>query len=423
MTSTERVYYVVNSLYHSSWSFLGPLYALFLLSRGLDLLEINLVFATYLIAAFLFEVPTGAVADVCGRKVSFLLSCAVRSVAFLLYAFAEGLWGFLFAEFVDAVGTTLATGALDAWAVDGIRAQGDRRPPDRIFARAQMLARTCMIVSGVSAGYIAEYGLGIPWFIGAGGFAVTGIVGFVLMTDDREDGSGGARRQPRARSGVATTVRDGWRDVRDNPTLGMLCLLTLLLAFASMPALHYWQPRLQGLAGESVWLMGWIFALINLAAVAGSAVATRLSSRRRGRVLALAAASRGVMLAVAALVTSFLPALGGFLFFEFGFAMSEPLFLAWTNEQAASERRATVLSWRAMSFTLGGGIGLVCLGFVARGSGIPAAWLLSAAVLALTAPGFLLLGRIARKQERRSGPNAVGEASGSLDDADDAFGD
>jgi MFS family permease len=391
MTSTERVYYVVNSLYHSSWSFLGPLYALFLLSRGLDLLEINLVFATYLIAAFLFEVPTGAVADVCGRKVSFLLSCAVRSVAFLLYAFAEGLWGFLFAEFVDAVGTTLATGALDAWAVDGIRAQGDRRPPDRIFARAQMLARTCMIVSGVSAGYIAEYGLGIPWFIGAGGFAVTGIVGFGLRTDDREDGSGGARRQPRARS-----------------------------AFASMPALHYWQPRLQGLAGESVWLMGWIFALINVAAVIGSGVATRLSSRRRGRVLALAAGSRGVALAAAALVTSFLPALGGFLFFEFGFAMSEPLFLAWTNEQAASERRATVLSWRAMSFTLGGGIGLVCLGFVARGSGIPAAWLLSAAVLALTAPGFLLLGRIARQQKRPPGPNDIGEASASPDGADGA---
>src|SRR5512139_2653390 len=88
MTRTERTYYVVFSLYTVSAWFLAPMYSLFLLSRGLDLFQINVVLATYLISVFLFEVPTGAVADLAGRKVSFLLSCAVRMVAFTLYAFA-----------------------------------------------------------------------------------------------------------------------------------------------------------------------------------------------------------------------------------------------------------------------------------------------------------------------------------------------
>jgi hypothetical protein len=44
-----------------------------------------------------------------------------------------------------------------------------------------------------------------------------------------------------------------------------------------------------------------------------------------------------------------------------------------------------------MCLTLGGGTGLVCIGLVARGFGIPAAWLLSAALLVLTAPGFVIL--------------------------------
>jgi MFS family permease len=115
------------------------MYSLFLLSRGLDLFQINVVLATYLISVFLFEVPTGAVANLAGRKASFLLSCVVRMVAFALYAFADNFAQCVTAEFIDAIGSTLASGALGAWAVDGMRAEGDQRPTDRFFARAQML--------------------------------------------------------------------------------------------------------------------------------------------------------------------------------------------------------------------------------------------------------------------------------------------
>ena len=125
MTRTERTYYIITCLYRLSWSALGPTYALFLLSRGLDLLHVNLVLAVYLITTCLFEVPTGAVADVFGRKLSFILSCVVRALAFGLYYFSDTFAEFLVAEFIDAVGTTLSTGAFDAWAVDGMRDEGD----------------------------------------------------------------------------------------------------------------------------------------------------------------------------------------------------------------------------------------------------------------------------------------------------------
>src|SRR5215470_19599941 len=133
MTRTERTYYLVFGLYNLSWAFIGPMYALFLLHRGLDLFQMTVVPAVYWIVSFLFEVPTGAFADLAGRKTAFVLSCAVRMVAFGMYAVADGFGGFVLAEFVDALGSTLANGALDAWAVDSLRAEGDRRPADRFF--------------------------------------------------------------------------------------------------------------------------------------------------------------------------------------------------------------------------------------------------------------------------------------------------
>ena len=77
------------------------------------------------------------------------------------------------------------------------------------------------------------------------------------------------------------------------------------------------------------------------------------------------------------------------------------------NEHVAPEQRATVLSVRAMCFTLGGGLGLVCLGLVARDFGIPVAWLLSAVILALTAPGFMILEGRARRAAAGIGPHTT----------------
>ena len=134
MTRTERTYYLLTCVWRIAWSALGPTYGLFLLDRGLDLLQLNLVLAIYLITICVFEVPTGAIADVFGRKASFLLSCLVRAAAFGLYYFSNSFSEFVVAEVIDAIGTTLATGAFDAWAVDGVRAEGDhraRRPPVR----------------------------------------------------------------------------------------------------------------------------------------------------------------------------------------------------------------------------------------------------------------------------------------------------
>jgi len=394
MTRTERTYYLVYALYSFSWSFIGPMYALFLLSRGLDLFQTSAVPAVYWIVSFVFEVPTGAFADVAGRKTAFMLSCMIRMIAFGLYAYSNTFGEFIAAEFVDALGSTLANGALDAWAVDGMRSEGHTQRTDRFFARAQMFMRTAIIAGGLAGGYLAQYDMTLPFLAAASAFAVTGIVAAVWMREIR----------PRADAivhvhrSLTGTMRAALTTVRRAPVLLLLCGLTFALAFATMPAQMYWQPRMRALAGEGMWVMGWIWALLNLAVIVGSVVISRLLGRW-GRELVLGAVVlwRGCMLAVAGLATAFAPALAGLLLTELGFGVSEPLLQAWINEHIEPEHRATVLSVRAMCLTLGGGLGLVCIGLIARDFGIPTAWLVSASLLALTTPGFVILERRAQR--------------------------
>lgn len=396
MTRTERTYYLVASLYNASWSGIGPIYALFLIERGLDLFQASMVLATFLVTAFLFEVPTGAVADVFGRKVSFLLSCVVRAGAFGLYSFADSFAEFLFAEFIDAIGTTLATGALDAWAVDGMRAEGDDTPRHRFFARAQFLTRALMIVFGVLGGYLAGYGLHWPWLLGVTLFLTTAILGWVLMVDRPP-----TRAEAAARLGIVATVGAGWTEVRTHTVMRALCLVTMTSAFAWMPVIHTWQLHLNSISAQDYWVFGWVWALINLAAMAGSAIVPWLLDLPRERVLALTTAMRAVVIGAAALSPQVAPVVLGLLLFELGGGVSEPVLQAWMNEHAEAERRATVLSVRQMSFTLGGAVGLCILGLTARDVGVPAAWTLAALVLTGTSIGYLGLGRIAARHAAR----------------------
>jgi len=196
--------------------------------------------------------------------------------------------------------------------------------------------------------------------------------------------------------------------VRQSPVLTLLCVITLGLAFAGFPAHMLWQPRLQTLSGEGVWLMGWVWALINLATSVGSWLVPRLLQRsQREHVLFGATLFRAASLALAAAATAFAPALLGVLLTEVNFGVSEPMLQAWMNERVPSQQRATVLSVRSMFFTLGGALGLASVGFVARDYGIPAAWATCAVLFALVAPGFVVLARVAHRFAYSASPSTV----------------
>jgi MFS family permease len=392
MTRSERTYYVVAGSYTFAAFFISPIYPLYLMSRGLDLFQINVVLAVYLLSVFFFEVPTGAIADLFGRKVSFLLSCVVRLCAYTLYTFADGFADCLVAEVIDAIGTTLASGALEAWAVDAVRAEGDERPTDRMFARAQVISRAMMIVGGLAAGYLAAWGgMVVPWLVAAAGYGATAALGALLMRDTH---------QPRGAHshGLGRTMFDGVRAVRATPVLLVICLISLTVSFAVMPVYMLWQPRLEELAGTDMRLMGWIWALLCLATLLGSAaVPTLLRRFERHTILFAATVWRATLLAVAAAATTIHPVLAGLFLQEISFGLTDPVMTAWANEHVRSEQRATVLSVRSTFWTFGGAAGLVTIGLLARGYGVPVAWFVSASVLALAAPAYLLLARVARR--------------------------
>jgi predicted MFS family arabinose efflux permease len=232
----------------------------------------------------------------------------------------------------------------------------------------------------------------IPWLVAAGVFAATALAGALLMHEPARAVSPTA-----VRPSVGRTTLEGLAAVAGSRVLLLIGVLTMAGAFAGVPLFMTWQPRLEALTGQKPWLFGWVLAAINVAGLLGSAIVPRLlRSVRREVVLAVAATWRAFFLAVSATATSVKPMVASFVLEEAGLGLSDPVLVAWTNEHIPAEKRATVLSIRSTFFTLGGASGLMTLGLLARSHGIPVAWLVSAAIQALLAAGYLALGRVAR---------------------------
>src|SRR5262249_14909237 len=132
---------------------------------------------------FLTDVPTGAFADALGRRRSFMLGCALRTVAFTVYFFAYHYPMFLIGETIDGIGTTFCNGAIDAWGVDALDQAGFRGLKDRLFSRISQLTNIGFMTSAVIGAYVADNNIAWPWVLGAAGYSISGVVGARLMSD------------------------------------------------------------------------------------------------------------------------------------------------------------------------------------------------------------------------------------------------
>ena len=102
-----------------SMLFLYPIfYILYFREIGFSLAQIGFLGSAYGLAMFLFEIPTGAIADIWGRKISTILGWFLAGIAMAAVMFTTNFYAILVLFFIRGAVLTLSSGARDAWMVD-----------------------------------------------------------------------------------------------------------------------------------------------------------------------------------------------------------------------------------------------------------------------------------------------------------------
>ena len=357
------------------------------MSKGLNLFEVNVVNFFFFATLFACEIPTGAFADVFGRKLSFVIACFLMSLGMFVYGLSTTFWFFVLAEVIAAAGSTFASGAFQAWVVDRLRLQGYEGPVNHIFAKEQQVKNAAAIIATILGAFLADRNIALPWFVGGVVMCVAGISAWILMHED-----GYVHKRVTLYEGIMRmkgVVCDGIRYSKDSDVVRFILLLGVVQFFAVQAPNMQWQPFF-GQFLHNKTSFGFIFACIAIATMAGSAYAPMFLRAVKEEKIALCIAQGlvGIGLCATVLFHVFVPAISFFLIHEIARGLFIPLKDAYLNDNIPSEQRATLLSFGSVSHHIGGMIGLLVSGAIAQWYSIPTAWTISGLVLVCSA--FLL---------------------------------
>jgi len=110
-----------------------PFLILVFLERGLSFLMIGLLVAFRELCISVFEVPSGAAADLYGRRRVMMLSFAAYVVSFVIFGVASSFWLLLVAMFLFAIGEAFRTGTHKAMIFAWLRMEGRLDERTRVY--------------------------------------------------------------------------------------------------------------------------------------------------------------------------------------------------------------------------------------------------------------------------------------------------
>lgn len=368
---------------------------LFLLDAGLNNFEAFAANAFFTAGMMVFEVPTGVVADLRGRRASFLLGSLTLTISTLAYVLMWSVqapfWAWAAVSVVIGLGFTFFSGAVEAWLVDALRHSGYDGALDPVFAKGQAVQGVAMLSGSVLGGVIAQAtNLGVPFVVRSALLALTFVIAFLSMRDLGFTPVRGKKPGPE----VTRIFNDSLRHGLGRPPVRWVMLTSPFVGGVGIYAFYAMQPYLLELYGDAgaYGIAGLAAAIVAGAQIVGglSAPRLRLLFRRRTSLMLVAAAISVAALLLVALVASFWVVVGLLVLWSLADAVTMPVRQAYLNDLIPSQQRATVLSFDSLLSSGGGVVVQPAFGRVADVSGYALSFGLSAGVQALAIP-FLWL--------------------------------
>lgn len=386
---TVSIYLGILFCFNFSMSFFFATYVLFMTEAGLSLMQVSLVNAAYMLTCFSMEIPTGSIADNYGRKLSFVISCLLLSLSFMMYYLSSTFLLFIFAEVIAGIANTFSSGAFDAWMVDSVKHHDKKYDTAPVFEKKVWVKSTAIFFGVVVGAYFAKADLALPWLMSCVGMLLVAVMAAVLMREEYFDFSKPKKKGWRS---LVRTVRDSVKYGVKNRAVFYIAIVGIVFSFACMAPNMFWQIRFRDL-GVDVSNMGYIHSGTVIFIALGTVLArfARLFFKKEKYALMFSLAVFSIGMFMASLF-QFLPLVFcGFYIHELARGVYGPLSDYYVHNKIPSEKRATIVSFVSMMAMIGSFAGLLTTGWIAENVSVSMAWLTAALVIVLSLPLLLFM--------------------------------
>ncbi|MBK3495512.1 MFS transporter [Viridibacillus sp. YIM B01967] len=342
---TKSIYYAITSSRSLLIQMVFTLSAIYyVVTAELNPLQLVLIGTIMEISVFLFEMPTGLVADHFGRKRSLFIGTFIIGFAHLLEGLFPSFWLIAIASGLWGLGWTFISGAEEAWIADEL----DGKNLDLVFlkgAQFRSLGRFLGIVFSVCIATLFSVQISI---ITAGVLLILLAFSAVFTMPETKFIKITREKNISAVHHLITTIRHGARQIKGNTMLVSIAIITIFLGLASEGYDRLWGAHFiedfQLPEDDSIYWFGAFYAVAFLLNIVALKFVEGRFNKNYPVVLLIANALLLVMMLVFALSSNFLLAIITFWVAGALRDINYPLMSVMTNERLEAQGRATALS-------------------------------------------------------------------------------
>ena len=323
----------------------GASWVALLAARGFSMVEIGFAESIFHVVSMCFEVPSGAIADVFGRKKVMVVGRVMSVISSLIMLFSNSFVMVAISMIPCALGYNLASGTREALAFDSLKEAGIEKEYDG-FASADMVvykiaSSVATLLAGVALmiGYKRAYAIDV--FVGV--LCVSVAVSLKEVETDLFKETNIKRR-------FVEVAKKSASFISENRQARLIIILNAVVGATATLILFFLQAKLP-LVGLPQILLGPALFIMGMGAVIGAFVAKHMEGSRFELVCKIGII--GVIIAIVSMFTGncYLMIIGGMIgsFSDTVLCVRSDVHL---NTMIPSEQRATLISINSFTFSI-----------------------------------------------------------------------
>lgn len=334
--------------------FIIPIWVTFFL-RIITFEQLALAETISIFIGMMFELPSGVLADLIGRRITVALGFIIHGIAYSLISQASNFGAYLLFFSIGALGESFVSGAEEALVYDTLKENKALEKYSKVKSIEAMIYRITLLLSTIVGGYIYKIRIYLPYLLTGLTMIVAGLI-YVFAKEPAID------TKKFTLKGYLSDFKLGFLESFKNKSTTLVSIYYVLIFSAAFILMGYFEQPYSKWLGLTEIQIGWVFGILTLIKIFTVLLAPRIEKSIKPK-----------------LIHFFLPFLTGiFLIFSFRnifwgitILLIENIILAYRfiftqklyNAQIHSRYRASALSTLSM-FT--NGLYITCVYFLSK---------------------------------------------------------
>ncbi len=388
-----RTYIIIMVIFTMGNSIFAPIFIPYMTGKGMSTFEANFVMSVIMFTIFIFEIPTGVLSDLFGRKKSFAISLILMIIAKLVFLLSFNLLGFCIGAIIDGVAFAFSSGSLDAWVVDEVKKNGMEKF-QKIFACVGKYSRYASIIAGFIGGYLITRSYSYVWIFSAVLLVICTIVVLKYVEEDKSD----FVKQK-------INIKDGWKgmkeithkSIQECKNNSLLLFLILLGSFEALflgGCFQLWTKHIPEVISING-IISWVWVLLAFSAIIGNTIVQKMNWKDENRltIVMILNSITSIIFIAAGLFKNGWVIIAVFMLKNIITGIKRPIIDSVFNENINDGNRSTILSFNSQCVSIFHNIGLIAMGALATQSGIKVSWFVAGVLFFSVVPMWIIMRR------------------------------